>query len=118
MESVMDTQSTEYRARVRALNDQFRRHGIGLGSFMHTDGVHEKGQAFVQGVLVAVRDFDAFSTDNDPYGEHDFGAFDYEGERLFFKIDYYDLALQAHSPDPVDPAVTHRVLTIMFASEY
>lgn len=114
----MDTQSPEYRARVRALNDQFRRHGIGLGSFMHTDGVHEKGQAFVQGVLVTVRDFDAFSTDNDPYGEHDFGAFDYDSERLFFKIDYYDLALQAHSPDPADPAVTHRVLTIMFASEY
>jgi Protein of unknown function (DUF3768) len=114
----MDTQSIEYRARVRALNDQFRRNGIGIGSFMHTDGVHEKGQAFVQGVFGAVRDFDAFSKDNDPYGEHDFGAFDYQGERLFFKIDYYDLALQAHSPDPADPAVTHRVLTIMFASEY
>ena len=114
----MDTQSTEYRAQVRTLNDQFRRHGIGRGSIMHTEGVHERGQDFVLAVLKAVRDFTAFSTDNDPYGEHDFGAFDHEGERLFFKIDYYDLALQAQSPDPADPAVTHRVLTIMFASEY
>ena len=85
---------------------------------MHTDGVHENGQAFVQGVLHTVRDFDAFTADNDPYGEHDFGAFDYEGERLFFKIDYFDLALEGLSLDPTDPMVTHRVLTVMLASEY
>lgn len=54
----------------------------------------------------------------DPHSEHDFGAFTLHGERLFFKIDYYDLGLTAHSPDPADPAVTQRVLTIMLASEY
>jgi hypothetical protein len=27
--------------------------------------------------------------DNDPHGEHDFGAFEHEGQRIFWKIDYY-----------------------------
>ena len=62
--------------------------------------------------------FDRFDEDNDPYGEHDFGALEVEGERLFFKIDYYDHDLSAHSPDPADPSVTKRLLTIMLADEY
>jgi hypothetical protein len=28
--------------------------------------------------------FDAFTEDDDPWGEHDFGAFDHEGERIFW----------------------------------
>ena len=37
---------------------------------------------------------------------------------IFFKIDYYDKALAAHSPDPSDPSVTERVITIMLSEEY
>jgi len=55
---------------------------------------------------------------NDPWGEHDFGAIDLEGQKLFWKIDPYDLDLQAHSQNAANPAVTHRVLTLMLASEY
>ena len=62
--------------------------------------------------------FDRFDEENDPYGEHDFGALELEGERLFYKIDYYDQSLSAHSPDPSDETVTKRVLTIMLAEEY
>ena len=50
--------------------------------------------------------------------EHDFGAIDLDGERFFFKIDYFDLTRALYSTDPADPAVTERVLTIMLASEY
>ena len=50
--------------------------------------------------------------------EHDFGAFELEGQNLFWKIDYYDTGLKYGSPNPEDPRVTRRVLTIMLAEEY
>ena len=114
----MDRNSQEWRSQIQRLNDRFRTQSIGEGSVMITNGVHDKGVAFIAAVWTAVREFSAFGSDNDPYGEHDFGAFDIEGERLFFKFDYYDLSLQGHSPDASDPEQTHRVLTVMLANEY
>jgi Protein of unknown function (DUF3768) len=49
---------------------------------------------------------------------HADGAFDADGQRVFFKIDYFDESLTYHSPDPADPSVTKRVITIMLAEEY
>jgi len=85
---------------------------------MITVGVEAKGPLFVLAATSAVRAFDAFTGDNDPNGERDFGSFAICGERLFWKIDYYDQDLRYGSPDPADAAVTRRVLTIMLASEY
>ena len=62
--------------------------------------------------------FDKFTGDNDPYGEHDFGSVEVGGNGVFWKIDCYDLALTNHSPDPTDPSVTARVMTVMLAEEY
>jgi hypothetical protein len=41
-------------------------------------------------ILAAVQSFNTFDDGNDPWGEHDFGAIVIDGERVFFKIDYYD----------------------------
>ena len=107
-------------ADIAALNDAMRRAGpfAGTGQWMTTQGVAIKGCAFAQTALRRVMAFDDFTADNDPYGEHDFGSFEINGLRLFWKIDCYDLALEYGSPDPADPTVTRRVLTIMLASEY
>ena len=83
-----------------------------------TCGVQNLGEAFVRKAFHAVRTFDAFAKDNDPWSEHDFGVIQVEGEKIFFKIDYYDKTLTSGSQDPADEALTTRVLTIMLASEY
>jgi Protein of unknown function (DUF3768) len=108
------TSNTE---RVRALNDELRKHLIG-GLAVITPGVAALGQEAVERIVKTLAVFDDFCEANDPYGEHDFGAFEVDGHKLFFKIDYYDKNLTYHSPDPSNPAVTERVITIMLANEY
>lgn len=103
--------------RICELNDRFRQTGNG-GRQLITSGIQEMGLLETMTIRQLVADYDAFCEDNDPYGEHDFGALTYQGQKVFWKIDYYDATLTAGSPDPADPAVTTRVLTIMLASEY
>ena len=102
--------------RVALLNDAHRRQS-GVGWVM-TPGVQALGAVGLARAVEAVRSFEVFNEDNDPYGERDFGAFEIDGQRLFWKIDYYDLSLTGASPDPADPAVTRRVLTLLLAEEY
>jgi hypothetical protein len=100
---------------IRDLNDRFRQTLQG-GRVVVTRGIAARGDATA--IVNLVRTFNDFSEDNDPYGEHDFGAFDQDSDKIFWKIDYYDVDLTAGSPDPADAAVTTRVLTIMLAEEY
>lgn len=73
----------------------------------------------VQAALAAkVRAHGFSSGDDDPHGERDFGVFEHQGQKLFWKIDYYDPTLSFGSEDPTDLFKTHRVLTILLASEY
>ena len=65
-----------------------------------------------------VQRYDRFTNANDPHKEHDFGSFEFAGEKCFWKIDYYNKTLDGGSEDPADPAQTTRVLTIMLPSEY
>lgn len=102
--------------RIRELNDAFRKTLDG-GQCLFTAGVSDMGIPFATAALAAVRAFDAFDADNDPHGEHDFGAFEIAERKLFWKIDYYDNSLEFGSNDPADPAQTKRVLTIMLAEE-
>lgn len=83
-----------------------------------TAGVAALSDATRAEVVQAVQTFDAFSADNDPHAEHDFGSFESAGHKLFWKIDHYDESLQFGSDNPADPTVTVRVLTVMLAEEY
>jgi hypothetical protein len=102
---------------IRALNDDFRRTFVG-GAVMITAGIEAMPLEQRRSLLAKVRDFEDFGEDNDPHLEHDFGSIDQGGVRCFWKIDLYDRATEMGSPDPADPAVTTRVLTIMRADEY
>jgi hypothetical protein len=83
-----------------------------------TQGIAALGSEAVQRLVQTIAIFGDFCTANDPHGEHDFGVFDCEGTSVMFKIDYYDRNFEFRSPDPADPAVTERVITIMRADEY
>ncbi len=104
--------------RVRELNDLFRTKAQGNGTILITQGVQAEGEQFIAEVAIAVRNFDSFDQDNDPWGEHDFGAIEVSGQKVFFKIDCYDPTCTQGSENPANEALTHRVLTIMLASEY
>lgn len=108
----------EPRQAIRELNDRFRREGLGNGSVVVTGGLQERGPDFVCRAVQAVREFERFTDDNDPWGEHDFGVIEVDGERIFWKIDCYDSTLTAGSENPANEAATHRVLTVMTAGEY
>ena len=102
---------------IKTLNDNFRKTFIG-GRVILTSGIRAKTQDEIAEILEKVRSFDNFTTANDPYGEHDFGSFDYKGQKIFWKIDYYDLNYEYMSENPADPTITNQVLTIMLASDY
>ena len=107
----------ERTARIAELNDQLRCKGEG-GTLAVTDGVITLAQGTLPVILRRVILFDEFTPDNDPHGEHDFGAIEWQGVKLFWKIDCYDRDLRYGSPDPTDPSVTSRVLTVLLASEW
>jgi hypothetical protein len=104
---------------IQHLNDQFRNRIVThrQGVFV-TSGVAALGWEAVERIIRTVATFDDFCRRNDPYSEHDFGCFDAEGSQIFFKIDYYDRALANLSPNPADPTVTVRIITVMLAEEY
>lgn len=108
---------TDKAERTRELNDAFRRDPR-QGGVVLTSGVSSLPAGQLAALLTAIRTFDAFTPEDDPYEEHDFAAVVIDGERYLWKIDYFDLDLRCRSPDPSDPAFTQRVMTIMRADEY
>lgn len=102
---------------IAALNDNFRKTFTG-GQVLLTTGIATMSSEDKANIISRVQNFNDFNEDNDPYKEHDFGSFDYKGEKILWKIDYYDLNNKYHSEDPSNPDITNRVLTIMTAYEY
>ena len=124
----------EQAARIARLNDLVRQ-AMGVAcTVVATVGFRSLSDADQSRVRELIETFDAFTEDNDPHGERDFGCIYQLGdgrwtterprvraderERVFWKLDYYDRELQFASKDAANPAVTRRVLTIMLADEY
>jgi hypothetical protein len=113
--------------RIAELND-LARTAMGICSRAHqTRGISALPPAVQSRIREKVETFSDFTPGNDPHGERDFGnfeindgfdGFEHDPIKVFWKIDYYDKALEYGSEDPADPKVTTRVLTIMLAEEY
>lgn len=102
---------------IARLNDALRMRGQG-GHVMVTRGVRDLVGYNAMVVAGTLANYYAFDADNDPHGERDFGDLTLFGADLLWKIDYYDSTLEFGSPDPADPDVTIRVLTVMLTSEW
>lgn len=127
----MTTGTVSRSERIARLNDGARQ-AMGLACVaVATEGFRALPELDQSRVRELVETFDAFTPDNDPYGERDFGVIYRDGagcwttvrparpdQTAFWKIDAYDRDLRFGSEDPADSAVTRRVLTIMLASEY
>jgi hypothetical protein len=88
------------------------------GAAVITPGIDALGEENVERIVQAVAAYADLSHASNPHEGHDFGAFEADGHKVIFKIDYLDKSLQHHSPDPANSSVTERVITIMLAEEY
>ena len=108
---------TERRAIIARLNDKLRQTGEDGWIFL-TVGIAYLPISTKNAIVNAIRLFDAFTPDNDPYGEHDCAILTVKGRRILWKIDYYRRDHTNAECDPADAATTKCVLTIMLAEEY
>lgn len=97
--------------KVSDLNDRFRERGFNV---LLTGGV--RSVTDLNGLMEAIRGYSNFNEDNDPWLEHDFGKLDWNGDKIFWKIDYYNEEMTEWE-DPLSPEC-HRVMTVMLANEY
>lgn len=105
--------------RIAQLNDAFRSNPTnGAGRFVMTRSVIDLPSEIVACAVAVMTNFKDFTEDNDPYGEHDFGAFDIQGHKFFWKIDYYDETCTYGSENPADEEKTTRHLVLMLSSDY
>lgn len=102
---------------IAKLNDAFRKAGKFYAAGSLAQELREKPRQMFA-IAKLVQEYSNFTEDNDPYKERDMGSFTHEGKLLYWKIDYYDIDLRWHSPDPADPEVTCRVLTVCYMSDY
>lgn len=107
---------------IRDQNDHFRQGGTEVqGRIVVTQGIQSllvEAELELPDIMQAVQQFDSFTEENDPHGEHDFAQFDFHDASCYWKFDYYDPTLSFGSNDPSDLTQTMRVLTIMLAVEY
>jgi hypothetical protein len=117
MEVRMDILDADKLIRIREFNDKLRRYFVG-GKVMLTDSVAELPDMVKAAALLFMAQYHNFTTQNDPYGEHDFGAFELCNRRFFWKVDCLTIDSQSASEDPADPSKTQRVLTLMLDCDW
>ena len=123
----MNSDNIEYTRKVADLNDQLRKdmftgnmlkkHNL-KNKIVLTPGIAGLNLIDKEKVFASVKYFGNFTKNNNPWGEKDFGSFNFKKETFNWKIDYYDNDMKYHSPDKSNPDKTVRVLTIMKAEEY
>ncbi|EAP78760.1 DUF3768 domain-containing protein [Phaeobacter italicus] len=126
MTTRLDLDPVQEAARIAAQNDAFRNSILGnpsvadapQGQFVMTCGVAALGPDAQLELTRRVAAFDAFNADSDPQGLHEMGVIEFNGTKVWFKIDLYDVDYQYGSPEPSDPKQTRRVLTLLLPSEY
>lgn len=104
-------------AKIRKLNNLLRQYGIG-GQILLTRSIRSKPKEEIAEIFEKVRTFNDFHRGNNPYSERDFGCFDYKGEKIVWKVDYYSPDMKYGSEDPSDPSKCARTLTIMLDSDW
>ena len=104
-------QELAQRSQQAILNDQFRKSGFGVTLTCGVQSVQD-----LPGLLQAIQEFDKFTEGNDPWHEHDFGKLDWYGDKVFWKIDYYNQTLSVWEDPESDKC--QRVMTVMLAEEY
>lgn len=102
---------------IAKLNNDFRKSFIG-GEVLLSAGIAAMSSEDKANIISMVQNFNDFTHSNDVYGEHDFLSIDYKGNKIFAKIDYYDLNYEFMSENPANPDITNRVLTILLSCEY
>lgn len=107
----MNIKEQDDRTQQAILNDQFRKLGFGVTITQGAGALSD-----LEGLMRSIRAFDEFNEDNDPYKEHDFGSLRWQGEKVFWKIDYYNDKLTCYE-DPLSGGCK-RVMTVMLAEEY
>lgn len=111
---------------IRETNDRLRKTGYDASKMMVilSGALSNDDPSYHAYVMEKVRSFDAFTEDNDPHGEHDFGTIkvepfgDNDEATIMWQINYYDLALRYGSDEPWNEAKTRRTLTIFYAEDY
>ncbi len=118
----LTSEEVEQQVKIRELNDKLRHNRYhtapGHNMIVLTGALAQMDKQLHIAAVINVAGFDAFSEDNDPQGEHNFGQLNILAEQIMFKIDYYDLDLKTSFEEPSNPEVARRVLSFFLASDY
>jgi hypothetical protein len=113
--AIIAKQNDAFRTSVTAL---IKAPGVPPGKLVMTAGIAAQSDEFRAALIGALVAFDSFDADSDPYGLHEMGVLEIEGERVWFKFDLYDENYEYAAEAPTNPARTRRVLTLLLPSEY